>query len=297
LGFGIWSFFGAWDLEFGIFIYMKVYKPAKKNFQPYASQSKVNRRHNKPGQSFAKLYWLGGFIVIVIATIGWWLLLSPSFRLTDINISPAKNFSTDTLKTLVWTKIDTQGGFLPKDNLWLVNTKAISQAINENYYLDKLTVSRSWPHKLNIVFQEKNYALAWNENNVFYLINYQGDIISQPSEAITGITIIYNRGTAKKGERRIDIQEKYLNFADQLNKSFTEKIKGLSDRQIFMDDEVNTIKIQINNGPTLKFNTEDSIDKQLSKLETIRKQALSDGRVFNSQQYIDLRYGDRIFYQ
>lgn len=274
---------------------MKVYKPAKKNFQPYASQSKLNRRRSN-SQSFAKLYWLGAFILIIIGALIWWLLLSPSFRLTEVTTSVAKNFSTDDLKNLVWDKIHAQGGLLPKDNLWLVDTKVISQSINERYYLDKLKISKSWPHKLNIVFEEKNYALAWSEDNNFYLINYQGDIISVGAVS-PSLLVIYNRGTAKKGERRIDIQEKYLTFADQLNKSFTEKIKGLNDRQLFLDDEVNTIKIQITNGPVLKFNTEDPIDKQLLKLETIRKQELSDGRVFNSQKYLDLRYGDRIFYQ
>lgn len=286
---------------------MKVYKPIKKNFQPYGGQNRNfnHRRHDKVysgrlntgGQSFRKLYWLGAILALIIGTIGWWLLLSPTFRLTEINTSQAKNFSTDELKNLVWDKIHTQGGLLPKDNLWLVNTKAIDQALNERYYLDKLKISKSWPHKLNVIFEEKNYALAWSENNNYYLINYQGDIISDQGAVPPGLLVVYNRGTAKKGERRIDIQEKYLAFADQLNKSFSEKIKGLNDRQMFLDDEVNTVKIQIASGPILKFNTGDSVDKQLAKLETIRKQELSDGRVFNSQKYLDLRYGDRIFYQ
>lgn len=275
---------------------MKVYKPAKKNIHPYASQSRINKRLNKSGQSFTKLYWLATILAIIIGALGWWLLLSPTFRLTEITASPAKNFSIDDLKGLVWDKIRASGGILPKDNLWLVDTKAISQSLNERYYLDKLKISKNWPHKLNISFEEKNYALAWSENNNYYLINYQGDIISEGAIP-PNLLIIYNRGATRKGERRIDIEEKYLSFADNLNKAFAEKIKGLNDRQFFLDDEINTVKIQIVSGPVLKFNTEDSIDKQLIKLETIRKQELSDGRLFNSQKYLDLRYGDRIFYQ
>ncbi len=279
---------------------MRVYKPVKKNFQPYGGQKNRhfnNRRYDKASSSFTRLYWFGAILLIVVGTIGWWLFLSPTFRLTEINATQAKNFSTDDLKNLVWDKIRTQGGLLPKDNLWLLDTKAISQDLNEHYYLDRLKISKAWPHKLNISFEEKNYALAWNEDNNYYLINYQGDIISSQGAVPPGMLVIYNRGVAKKGERRIEIQEKYLSFADQLNKSFAEKIKGLNDRQLFLDDEVNTVKIQITSGPILKFNTEDSIDKQLTKLEVVRKQELSDGRVFNSQKYLDLRYGDRIFYQ
>lgn len=276
---------------------MKVYKPVKKNFQPYASQSRINKRRNQVGQSFVKLYWLGAIILIIFGTIAWWLLLSPSFRLTEVTTSDAKNFSTSDLKTLVWDKIWTQGGILPKDNLWLVNTKSIEKTLNEGYYLENLQIKKRWPHKLSVEFQEKNYALAWSEDNNYYLINFQGDIISNQGAVPPGMLVIYNRGTAKKGERRIDVEEKYLSFADNLNKAFNEKIKGLNERQLFLDDEINTIKIQITSGPILKFNTEDSIDKQLTKLETVRKQELSDGRVFNSQQYLDLRYGDRIFYQ
>jgi cell division septal protein FtsQ len=273
-----------------------VYKPAKKNIHPYIGQSRINKRYTQSRPSFTKLYWLGGILIIIAGALGWWLFLSPTFRLTEVTASPAKNFSADDLTSLVWEKIRAQSGILPKDNLWLVDTNAIGQALNERYYLDKLKISKNWPHRLNISFEEKNYALAWGENNNYYLINYQGDIISQGAIP-PNLLIIYNRGAAKAGERRIEIEEKYLSFADNLNKAFAEKIKGLNDRQFFLDDEINTVKIQITNGPVLKFNTEDSIDKQLVKLETIRKQELSDGRLFNSQKYLDLRYGDRIFYQ
>ena len=277
---------------------MRVYKPAKKNFQPYDNQSRIKRRSKRSDVSLAKFYWLGVFILAIFGLLTWWLFFSPTFRLEEIPVSQAKNFASGDLKNFVWDKLHQPESLLPKNSLWLINVKDIKQELNNRYYLDKLSVKKNWPHKLKITFEEKNYALAWNEDNNYYLINFQGDIINNSGAVPPGLLVVYNQGAKKNGgERRINVEEKYLVFADQLNKLLNEKIKGLTDRRIFVDDEVNTVKIQITNGPIIKLNTEDSIDKQISKLETIRRQELSDGRIFNSQKYIDLRYGDRIFYQ
>lgn len=210
--------------------------------------------------------------------------------------SDAKNFATQDLIDLAW-QTARQAKLLPADNLLLFDKKRLLAAINEKYYLDNLKIKIRLPHTLVISFQEKSYGLIWQEDGKFYYINYQGDIILERFDAAENIALVYNRGHARREGRRINIEEKYLSFANDLNRAFTEQIKGLTDREIFIDDDLNTVKIQIKNGPVIKFNTEDPITKQLLKLETLRRLELSDGKVFSSKQYIDLRYGDRVFYQ
>ena len=243
-----------------------------------------------------KYYFLGAAIIIIFGALGYWLFLSANFRLEKVQVDFARNFSSQDLETMAWDQAKTNQ-VLPADNLWLFDKKKLVNTIEEKYYLDNLKIKIRLPHTLVIKFKERDYGLAWQEDNKFYYINYQGDIIMQKDDVAKNVAVVYNRGRARKEGRQIKIEEKYLSFADNLNRAFNEKIKGLTERQIFIDDELNTIKIQITNGPIIKFNTEESVDKQLVKLETLRRIELSDGKTFNSKSYIDLRYGDRIFYQ
>jgi len=48
-------------------------------------------------------------------------------------------------------------------------------------------------------------------------------------------------------------------------------------------------------GPKIFFNTEEGIDKQINKLLVIKNEKLKDD--FNGKEYIDLRYGDRVYYR
>jgi hypothetical protein len=88
-----------------------------------------------------------------------------------------------------------------------------------------------------------------------------------------------------------------LRFASALDDALNAKTKGLSQRRLGVGAEFNTVKVLINNGPVLYFNTESDINDQLNKLEALRQSELADGRVFNAQKYIDLRYGKSIYYQ
>jgi hypothetical protein len=51
----------------------------------------------------------------------------------------------------------------------------------------------------------------------------------------------------------------------------------------------------VKGGPFIFFNIKDDIDKQLAKLVLIRDKELMDN--FNKKTYIDLRYGDKVYYK
>jgi hypothetical protein len=48
-------------------------------------------------------------------------------------------------------------------------------------------------------------------------------------------------------------------------------------------------------GPAVYFNIEEDIDKQINKLIIIKNEKIK--KDFNKKTYIDLRYGDRVYYR
>lgn len=254
------------------------------------------KKSRRPPLLPKRFYWFGAILLLIIGSLAYWLFFSGSFRLKQVEVQAAKNFSSQDLESMAWS-VARQAKLLPADNLWLYDKPALLKNIEEKYYLNDVKIKTRLPHKLLITFAEKDYNLIWQEEGRFYYINEQGDIIVEKLMPEPNICLVENRSRSKKEGRRINISRNYLTFASQLNNAFNERVKGLPDKTIFIDDELNTIKIQITNGPILKFNTEESADRQLVKLETLRKYELKDGRIFNAKQYIDLRYGDRVFYQ
>jgi cell division septal protein FtsQ len=260
--------------------------------KPYQRNKSTSRSLGIP----KKFYFFGILTISVLGGLFYWLFLSSSFKLEKVQVDFARNFSSADLETLTWD-VAHSSKFLPADNLLLFDKNELRRRIEEKYYLNNIKIKTRLPHRLILSFQEQSYGLAWQEDNKFYYINYQGDIIMEKDDAKPDITVIFNRGQAKKEGRKIKIEEKYLTFADKINQGFKDRIKGLNEKEIFVDDDLNTVKVQIKNGPVIKFNTEEAIDRQLIKLEALRREELRDGKMFSSKQYIDLRYGDRVFYQ
>ncbi len=53
--------------------------------------------------------------------------------------------------------------------------------------------------------------------------------------------------------------------------------------------------MKILDGPAVYFNTEKDINAQIAKLLIITDKKLKDN--FKNKKYIDLRYGDRVYYR
>jgi len=145
------------------------------------------------------------------------------------------------------------------------------------------------------------YKRQWQEGEDYLYINYAGDVIlTKPISATSSLgnlLSILNTGTNKRQGRKIVIDEKYLRYASSLEDALKTKGKGLNNRRLAIGPEFNTVKVLVLNGPIIFFNTEGDINEQLMKLEALRRDELADGQIFNSQKYIDLRYGKSIFYK
>jgi pyruvate/2-oxoglutarate dehydrogenase complex dihydrolipoamide dehydrogenase (E3) component len=57
--------------------------------------------------------------------------------------------------------------------------------------------------------------------------------------------------------------------------------------------EFNTIKVKFRNGPLVFFNTKTDVVSQIDRLVLVKKEKIGDN--FSKTNYIDLRYGSRIF--
>ncbi|MDD3085183.1 MAG: hypothetical protein PHU32_04845 [Candidatus ainarchaeum sp.] len=107
--------------------------------------------------------------------------------------------------------------------------------------------------------------------------------------------IIENIGNDKVDDdvKKVDLDDEYINFCLKLyNKLYESTDFGL--KNIILDEErYNTVKIKLNNGLEVYFSLKNDCDEQIKSLFTLEKEMKSE---LQGKKYIDLRYGDKIFY-
>lgn len=247
------------------------------------------------------------------SSASWWWLLLPfilvgvfyilsGLEIKAVQVADANFVNRDEMLQYYEEQKSQPAWLLFKQTNWLLfNSSALADTLNNNFQFESLKIRKDIAKlSIKIDFVEKEYNLVWQEGESNYYINYQGDIImTEPidKDLLADILIVTNESPAKKEGRSIVVDEKYLRFATALNDALDAKTKGLSNRRITIGTEFNTVKLVMLNGPVIYFSTDMDINDQINKLEALRLSELSDGQVFNSQKYIDLRYGKTIYYQ
>ncbi len=115
--------------------------------------------------------------------------------------------------------------------------------------------------------------------------NYKRDNLYPIIENISNDKIDENR-------KNIDISSEYIDFCLKLYNDIGENVDfGL--KSIVLDESYNSVKIRLNNGPEVYFNLKNDYTEQVNSLLILEKELKGD---LQGKKYIDLRYGDKIFF-
>jgi len=272
-----------------------------KNFKNPFFRKKRKIRIRKIRLSGSKKIILILFLLLAILLI-WFFYFSPIFNIKNIEINGLSKISNEEIEKSLWLQTKSHRFVLGfQKNLFLFDKDEFTKNLNEKYYFEKLIVEKKFFKKIIIEIQEKSNAFIWGESEKYYYCDKDGYIISQ----INLLDIkekkypfIYNNGENKISDdeyKKIGIENKYIDYIINLFDNFKNISNDFKIEKFIIDDEVNTVKILILDGPSIYFNIEDDIIKQIDKLLVIKNEKLKND--FNSKEYIDLRYGDKIYYR
>ncbi len=190
-----------------------------------------------------------------------------------------------------------------QSNIFSFSKKQVKNKILEQFLVDDLKINKNLSSTLIISFKEKEPAAVWCENEEYYYIDSKLNIIAKinsleiDSNSSIILKNIENESQIRKNGiiKKVTIGEEYLKASLLLS----QKLKNiqLEITNIFeINDQETTLSLNIQNGPRVHFNIEEDLEKQFNKLK-----ALVQGKIKNEQinklQYIDLRFGDKIYYK
>ena len=275
-------------------------KTISKSYQnPYFASKKKNKINiSKSLSSRVKTI----IILLTLALLGgaWFLIYSDYFTIQDIKINGAGSIPTTAVEAIVREQIDENIFVLwPQKNIFLFTKKKLISSLEQKYSFAALEIRKKLPRSLIINYQEKEYTVIWQENNRYYYLDIDGAIINETSlEEINEkeYPLILNLSPAKITDNQITVPLNYLNYARELDLALKEHHKEeFKTNNFIIDSELNTVKVELDNGPQIFFNINENMLQQIEKLIVVKQEKIKD--FFSKKIYIDLRYGTRVFYR
>jgi len=261
------------------------------------------RKKNKTKLSASFVPFYAKIIVVIlaiaVAASGWFLLYSGYFNIKNIEIKNEGRISIETINALINEQMASNLlVFLPQKNIWLFNKEELEKRLEAKYSFEKIQIIKNLPNKLSVVLTEKQYALIWHEDDKYYYADNSGEIISETSVLDIkdkNYPLIDNLSSKKIDGNKTQIAQEDIDFVNNLFiklQDYKNEFKVLS---YIYDNDVNTIKANIENGPKIFFNTQGNMDKQLEKAMLIKRDQLKND--FFKKEYINVRIEDRVYYK
>jgi len=133
---------------------------------------------------FFNLRFLASLLCLTaVCALGYFALFSGYFTIKDVTISGNESIPTGEIETTARNAISGQiYGYLPADNLWLINERALTDIVMSAHpEIDNLVISKKFPAQLDFSMTEKQPALIWCRSDC-YFVNDQGVAYMETSE-------------------------------------------------------------------------------------------------------------------
>lgn len=264
-------------------------------FQVKNRKSKISRMPLR-----LKLIIIG--LIALIAAIVWLCFFSACFRIKSIIINGTERTSAKELEDLAWLQADAKRLLaIPQKNIFVFNADSLYSDLNEKYGFGKLAVSKKLPDKIIISIEEKKYSAVWREksNDKYYFIDDSGGLINETSPLELKdktYPMIEHDGGDIIENKAIKGQAGNIKYIIDLNNALKSVNLGIDiGGRYKIDNEINTVKLVINNGTEIYFNSKEAADKQINKLKAIVGEKIKND--LYKKAYIDLRFGDKIYYR
>lgn len=259
----------------------------------FKREEKISKRSN------LKIKIIIIIIIIIFCFAFWFFYFSNFYKITEISIEGLNRVPTEEIYALTEEKIRSNKFFIiPQNTLLLFNENKFSKSLKDKYRFEEIIVNKNWPHGLEIKIKEKPFACIWNEDDKYYYTDSDGFILEEinPLDIKNKkYPIIHNKSDKKIADFKIQVEKEYLEHAKYLFEKINNNSLGINIRKFILDNNIDTIKIETEEGTEISFSTKNDLEKQIKKLITIKQEKLKDD--FNNKTHIDLRFGDKIYYQ
>lgn len=272
-------------------------KRIKKDYQSKNLKNPFFRKKEKKKTGNFKKYFLVLILILIIA-VAWFFLASSVWRLKNIVVEGLTRIDSSEIKNIAWSREDNRRWlFFKESNFFLFQVDALQEEILDKYNFANLEIKKKIPGTISIKISERPYAFIFQEGSTYLYASNDGYVIKEAvvsPEDMSKYFILENKSNSISinEKDKITLKDDYLNFIFSLNQLLS-AYQDLPIEKFIIDQELNSVIVKFINGPAVYFNVKDDLNKQVEYLSLVKKEKIGDN--FNKTNYIDLRYGSKIF--
>ncbi len=219
-------------------------------------------------------------------------------------------------------------------NYFLFNSKNVKEKIESELLVQNLDIQKKLPNKVIVNFNEIKPSYIWIQGNGFYnvdenalvlneiisaqkqpesnnieVVNIKDDEVSdveegfnlekiktflQNSDADLKLPIIYNESGGEIKNRELIGDKKALKLVSDLNSEITQKLNLSIILYKINTDNFKKIEVATESGWKIFFNPDADMKQQCENLYSLMEKTFKEAE---PSEYIDLRYGNKVYYK
>ena len=255
-------------------------RPARHYYSQLKSRQTINVK---------RIIWLIVVVLLVQA-----VFQAKFFRLDNFSISGNQDISLADIQATIDKNLG-QGRYLifKNSNYFLFDRNNLEQELLESFNLDEIKVDKKFPHTLEISLQEKISQFIWQRDDTLYLLSAQGALNRQINGLDEKYLILADQRSWSPEDDKI-LRPNELEAINKLYLSWTNIFKDDPKlTKVILTDDLGTIRAQTKIGFYVLVDLTKDIDEQLKNLNKV----LAGDIIGQDIDYIDLRFGDRVFFK
>jgi len=278
---------------------MRSYSPRKYS-NPFFRRKRVKIRRVS-----LKIKILVVLIILVLGFLGWLLFFNKYFEVENVIVEGGQKIEDYQIYNIIGNQTEKNRlFFFNQSNIFIFSKRQAKKEILKNYFVNDLKIKREFPRTIKILFTERQPVAVWREKEDYYYIDDSLNIllkidsldVSTAEYIILKNSLNESQIKTDKLTKKVAVGEEYLKACLNLAKEF--EANGLEiDRICEVNKQEASVNLNIiNNGPKIFFNVEEDLGAQFKKLEVLISEKLK-GDKLNNLEYIDLRFGEKVYYK
>lgn len=273
---------------------IKTNKPWQKHsgYTPHKTYgSYYDERLKKRRVKIIRIIYVIVFILLVQS-----IFQAPFLALSKIELLGNSFYQEDEVKQYVQDNLDSKKWlFFQNNNFFLFDASQLKNQLITQYNLNDARVSKIFPNKLKIEFSEKTSQFIWQKNGSYYLLDAHGQVNGQINAINEQYVVLEDSRSYQPQNNQNIFRQDEMELIQVILATWGEKLATtVKIRAINIGDDWATFDIRTNLPYVVKINPQDQPVEQMEKYHSI----LIAGNVVGTDiNYIDLRFGEKVYYR
>ncbi|MDD5749519.1 MAG: FtsQ-type POTRA domain-containing protein [Patescibacteria group bacterium] len=258
--------------------------------RPHRRSVGYYNREKIPGQKIiVRIIWI---LFAIILAQG--IFQTRYLEVDRISVSGNENFSAQEISEAIEEELSAVVFHIFKrNNYFLLKTDALEEFLLTHYNFESVLVTKKFPKSLMVEVKEKISHFIWQRDDVLYLIDSKGALNGQirAQNETDGLLLLEDKRMSRIDDNQVFSQEEI----DRLNTLYFtwESIfsQSFAINRLLIDDNWD-IDIITDAGFYIKLSPQD-VERQILNLDRVLTEVINSSEI----DYIDLRFGDRVYFK